>query len=105
MPPYDFHAFLGSIEDLQWHEMIISATQECDRVERLSYSVKGAVKAREAGSVAYAASLKNLLFFLRTNVRPGGASDREFASYRPLVEKLVAKENLKLEALDAFKLR
>ena len=51
--PYNFEAFIRSVEDLHRREMMAEAVAEGDRVEASSYGVPGAVQAREAGSLRY----------------------------------------------------
>ena len=64
--------------------------------------MRGAPRQREMGSTQYASRIKAFLFYLSYWTRPGGTSDAEFACYRPIVEALVAKRQIKPEALDAF---
>ena len=100
---YDFHDFLARMAKLDYHEILRQAEAECQRVEKVSYGVRGAPRQRKFGSVQYASRIKAFLFFMRHHHRPGSASDSEFRSYRDVVKALVQKGEFKPEALYAFK--
>jgi hypothetical protein len=53
--------------------------------------------------VQYTQRIKQFLFFVRYWDRPVGVTDDDFATYRPVVEALVAKGNVKAaEVLKLF---
>ena len=100
---YDFQEFLDAMVGKDYREILVAADRECAAAESRSYGVNGAPRARKMGSTDYARSLKSFLFFLQNGVRPAGASDQEFAKYRPICEALVEKKQFKPSALDIFK--
>ncbi len=102
MQKYNFTEFLASMAKLDHDEILRRADAECDLVERRSYGRKGAVREREFGSSEYAEQIKAFLFFMRSGSRPYGASDEDFQNYRPVVEALVQKGQIKPETLSAF---
>jgi hypothetical protein len=99
-PSYDFDEFLAAMKGRGYREIIHAAQGECAAAERRSFGRKGAVRAREQGSVAYAAELKAFLFWIQTGARPGGAE--RFHSYRVVAQDLVRRGILKPEALAPF---
>jgi len=103
--PYDFQKFIDSVKDFDYLEIIKSAEQRCYELESLSYGRKGAVRAREMGSARLADQLKGLLFWLRTGQKPFGLSDGHFEAWKVICERLVAKQQLKPEALAVFQAR
>jgi len=105
MNPYDFSTFLEKIKDLDWHEMIKVANDRCESVERASSGVRGAPKRRQEGSVEFAHDLKGLLFWLGNGIKPHGLSEGQFQMLRPLCVNLIAKNQLKPEALEVFNRR
>ena len=99
---YDFDAFLDRIMNLQWHEILQAAEQECSAAESVSYGRKGAVAARAAGSTRYAEQLKELLFWLRYGQKPSGIGDAAWRRFRLIAVHLVEIGNLKPEVLQAW---
>ena len=102
---YDFRAFLGSISDSDYLEMIKEAEREAMAVERgLSpgKGVKGIDKQYEYSARKYVELLGGFLFLLRYGIKPDGVSDYDFPSFRPAIEKLVKKGQLKSTILSLF---
>lgn len=99
---YDIQTFIRRNEDKDLLEMIDAANREVIAAEAGSVGVKGAIAKREAGSLKYAGDLKELLFFLRNGIKPFGAGDSLFCSFKPLCEKLVNKNQFKPEILALF---
>lgn len=102
---YDFSTFLEKIKDLDRHEMIRVANEHCRILEEASFGVKGAVKRRQEGSVEFVAKLKELLFWLGNGIKPHSLREDEFQRLRPLCVNLIAKNQLKPEALEVFNRR
>jgi hypothetical protein len=54
-------------------------------------------------ALEYSRLLGGFLFFLRGGIKPSALSDAEFCSFRPVIEKLVGKNQLQMSVLDLFK--
>jgi len=103
-PRFDISEFINMVKDRSYLEIIQTAEQEVRASERLSSGgVKGARKVRERGAGRYEATLKGLLFLLQSGRKPDGVDPDTFASFRPIIENLVAKDQLKPTALEVFK--
>ena len=100
--PYNICQFLPRIAGLSLAAMQLAAEKECADVERTLYGVRGAPKRRDQGGVEYVTKLKELLFFLQSRTRPGGASAGEFAMYKPLAVALVEGGEFPPEVLKLF---
>ena len=92
--PYNFEAFIRSVEDLHRREMMAEAVAEGDRVEASSYGVPGAVQAREAGSLRYIERIGQFAFWLGHGQKPAGVSPEDWSLYKRVTEKLVEKKEL-----------
>jgi hypothetical protein len=105
MRQYDFQAFLNSISDLDYPKMIQEAGQEGMRVQRVlspGRGIKGIDKQYKYKAQKYEELLRGFVFFLRYGTRPSGISDWDFQSFRPVIEKLVEKGQLKSTILSLF---
>lgn len=102
MQPYDFEKFIVQIKELSLHEMIFTANERCTRLEGASFGRKGAVKRRQDGSMEFVEKLKGLLFWLGNGIKPYGLDEYDFQLLKPLCVNLVAKKQLKPEALETF---
>lgn len=100
--PYDIKRFIEDAKNISKGEIIILAQKEVIKVRRCSYFRKGAVKAREQGSLDYAELLKGLIAFLNSESRPMGISDSDFMLFRPLCEVLVQRKQLHPEIIKLF---
>jgi hypothetical protein len=99
---YDFNAFLKNMAKLESHaEIVQAATEECAKAEAASYGHRGALH-QALGSSDYALRVKEFLSFMQHLVRPGTVTDADFAKYRPIVEALVTKGQLKPTVLEQF---
>jgi hypothetical protein len=105
MRQYDFQAFLDRISDLNYFEMIREAEREASAIDAALSPGRGR-KGIDKQYKGEAASYRNLqggfLFFLRYGIKPGGVSDLDFLSFRPVIEKLVKKGQLKDTILSLF---
>lgn len=105
MRQYDFQAFLNSISNLDYFEMIREAEREAMTVERAlspGRGRKGIDKQHKYEAVKYNVLLGGFLFFLKIGIKPAGVSDLDFQSFRPVIEKLVEKGQLKSTILGLF---
>jgi len=100
---YDFGAFLRSIEEQDYEDILRSATREVARVEPSLSGVRGAPERRRLGGFEYVDRLKKFLFFMRSGIRPGGLDDHEFGAYRQICERLVERGQFKPSVLDLFR--
>jgi hypothetical protein len=103
MSPYDFGAFLRSVQDLDYLEILQAAEQQVYGIEPGLSRVRGAPERRRLGGGKYVAKLKKLLFFMRSGVRPGGIDEVDFQAYRPVCVSLVRRGQFKPEILDLFR--
>jgi len=101
-PSYNIKEFVEAIKDEDYVEVIRQANLEVGEPERRSFGVKGAIRARQQGSVEYAAVLKGFLFFMQYGVKPAGVTDSHFQLFHPVCENLVQKGQLKPGILNFF---
>ena len=99
--PYDFQAFLDRMAKLSLVEILVEADAECARTERASAG-RGRGRQRPLGSLKYLRRVKDFTFFMRHDTRPSRVSDEDFASYRPVVDALIAKGQMNSEILELF---
>lgn len=105
MRQYDFQAFLKSISDLSYLEMIREAEREAMAVDHAlspGRGRKGIDKQHKYEAAKYREIQGGFLFFLRYGIKPAGISDWDFQSFRPVIEKLVEKGQLKSTILSLF---
>lgn len=100
--PYNFEAFIRSVEDLDRREMIEEAQVEGDRVHALSYGVPGAVQAREMRSTEYIKRIGHFVFWIGQRVKPSGVSPEDWSLYERVTEKLVEKKQLDPSLLELW---
>ena len=102
MGQFDFTGFLSNCRGLMDVQVILQAQSECARAEGVSFSRKGAVAAREHGSVEYSSNLKGLIFFLENGVRPGGVSESIFGEILSFSRELHEAQKLNPRASKFF---
>ena len=104
--PYNLQKFLGNVGELDYSEMLQASVREATAVEaRLSpgRGGRGINKQYRWIAVEYVRLLKGFIFFLRSGMKPNELSMEEFYCFRPVVEKLVKKGQLKSGVLDLFR--
>lgn len=95
---YNFKEFIYAVKEKDVTEIISIAQHECYEAEqKIRGGMRGAPKAREEGCPQYVNLLKGLNFFLTNGIKPGGVSELEFHSFKPIVESLVQKGIMKGE--------
>jgi hypothetical protein len=99
---YDQGDFIQRAIGRGYDEIIVMAHREATDAERSTAGVKGAVRKRQAGALEYAAFLKGVIFFLQQATKPGGLSQQQFMTIKPLVEDLVRRGIFNQKILDAF---
>jgi len=85
--------------------MILEAERETMAVERAlspGRGVKGIDKQYRDQAVKHRELLGGFLFFLRYGRKPAGISDWDFQSFRPAIDKLAEKGQLKSTILSLF---
>ena len=85
--------------------MIWEAEREAMAVERAlspGRGRKGIEKQYKHRAIEYRELLGGFLFFLRYGIKPSGVSELDFQSFRPAIEKLVEKGQLKSTILSLF---
>ena len=97
---YEFERFIDSLIELGFSEMGEALDHECSRVEANMVG-RGGPQARADGGGAYVARLKHVGHWLHQGTLAPGR--RESMACWRLAEKLVARGELKPEALDAIK--
>jgi len=105
---YDFQAFLNSISDLDYLEMIREAEREGMAVERAlspGRGIKGIDKQYKYKAIKYRDLLGGFLYLLKSGTKPAGVSDLDFPSFRPAIEKLIEKGQLKSAILSLFEVK
>lgn len=101
-PVFKIQEFLDVVVDKSYQEILLLAEEEVSEAEARSSRVKGAVVARIQGSGQYADLLKKFLFFMRYGIKPDGISSDDYALFRPICERLVAKGRFKSSVLGLF---
>ena len=89
---YDTNKFLDSILDKGFPEIIDLTDRELGNVAK-----------SRPGSAKYVDVLKGFLFFMKQGIKPMGVEDADFAKFRSICEKLVAKGQFTPNILDYFK--
>ena len=105
MRRYDFQAFLDSISDLDYLGMIKEAECEAMAVDHAlspGRGRKGIDKQHKYEAAKYREIQGRFLFFLRYGIKPSGITDEDFQSFRPVIEKLVEKGQLKSTILSLW---
>ena len=103
VPAYDFGAFLRSVRDLDYQEIIQAAENQVYAIEPGLTRARGAPERRRLGGGKYVAKLKKFLFFMRSGIRPGTVDDLDFQAYRSVCASLVRRGQFKPEILDLFR--
>lgn len=99
---YNIDKFLKRIEGKNLPDIIKYGEEEIHRAEKNSFNIKGAAKNREAGSIEYAQQIKEILFLLHHEQRPGTIEDYLLKSLMPICKRLVAKKQLNADVMKIF---
>jgi|SRR5579872_2625677 len=94
--------FVDSVKASSLARIIADTGREVDLAEYASFTAKNATDFKKRGSVHYAETLKGLLFLLRYGRKPDGVSPVDFQLFRPIIDGLVGRGELKSEALQLF---
>ena len=96
---FDFEQFVDSVMDLGFMEMFQALSEECVRVEA-SMKGRGGPQARADGGAEYVGRIKRVLFWFHHSALAD--TGQEAITCQRIAERLVAKGQLKPEALEVF---
>jgi hypothetical protein len=99
---YKFVDFIEKVKDMDYHDIMEYGDREVARMENMSYSDTGSESDRNMEVMELSEQIKAFLLFLRQGIKPIGVSAYDFRLYRIVVEYLVAKEQMKPEAIEIF---
>ena len=94
--------FVDTVKGLSLARIMSDTEREVDLAEYASFASKGSRDFKRRGSVHYAETLKGLMFLLRYGRKPDGVSPVDFQLFRPIIDGLVNRGELKSEALQLF---
>ena len=99
---YKFVDFIEKVKDMDYNDIMEYGDKEVARMENMSYSDTGSESDRNMEVMELSEQIKAFLLFLRQGIKPIGVSAYDFRLYRIVVEYLVAKEQMKPEAIEIF---
>jgi hypothetical protein len=99
---YNFVDFIEKVKDLDYHDIMNYSNREVDKMESILYSNRGAEKDINFKNKKYSEEIKAFILFISKGIKPVGVSAYDFRLYRIVVEYLVAKEQMKPEAIEIF---
>jgi len=99
---YNFEDFIEMVKDMDYHDIMNYGDREVANLESKSYSNLGVEKDINLESKKYSDQIKAFLLFMSQGIKPMGVSAYDFRLYRIVVEYLVAKEQMKPEAIEIF---
>ena len=99
---YNFVDFIEKVKDMDYHDIINYGDREVAKMESELYSNLGAEKDIDMERKKYFDQINAFLLFMSQGIKPMGVSAYDFRLYRIVVEYLVAKEQMKPEAIDIF---
>jgi len=94
--------FVDSVKALARVRIMADTEREMGLAEYASFTSKTSRDFKRRGSVHYAETLMGLMFLLRYGRKPNGVSPVDFLSFRPIIDGLVSRGELKSEALQLF---
>jgi hypothetical protein len=99
---YDFVDFIEKVKDMDYRDIMMYGDREVAEMESESNSNPGPEMDRNMERKKYSDQIKAFLIFMRHSIKPMGVSAYDFRLYRIVVEYLVAKEQMKPEAIEIF---
>ena len=99
---FNFVDFIEKVKDMDFNDIMNYGNSELARMESMSHLNNGDENDSNAESTKYSKQIKAFLLFMSQGIKPVGISAYEFRLYRIVVEYLVAKEQMKPEAIDIF---
>jgi hypothetical protein len=99
---YNFADFIEKVKDMDYHDIMKYGNREVAEMESILYSNREAEKDMNIENKKYSEQIKAFILFISKGIKPVGVSAYDFRLYRIVVEYLVAKEQMKQEAIDVF---
>ena len=99
---YNFVDFIETVKDMDYQDIVSYGDREIARMKSISSSNNGGEIDNNSESAKYSEQIKAFLLFISQGIKPMGLSAYEFRLYRIVVEYLVAKEQMKPEAIEVF---
>ena len=99
---YNFVDFIEKVKDMDYHDIMKYGDREVADMESRFFSNLGDEIVINTENKKYSDQIKAFLFFMRQGMKPMGVSAFDFKLYRIVVEYLVAKGQMKPEAIDIF---
>jgi len=99
---YNFEGFIEIVKDMDYHDIMKVGDREVAEMESIPTSNLGTGMDLDMDRKKYSDQIKAFLSFMRQGIKPEGISAYDFKLYRIVVEYLVAKEQMKPEAIEIF---
>ena len=99
---YNFVDFIEKVKDMDYRDIMNYGDREVANMESKSYSNLGAEKEINMENKIYSDKIRAFLLFMSQGIKPMGVSAYEFRLYRIVIEYLVAKGQMKPEAIEIF---
>jgi len=99
---HKFVDFIETVKDMDYQDILNYGDKEVAGMESLSHSNLGTEIDGIMEIVKYSEQIRAFLLFMRQGIKPIGVSLYDFRLYRIVVEYLVAKEQMKPEAIEIF---
>jgi hypothetical protein len=99
---YNFVDFIEHVKDMDYQDIMKYGDREVAKMESMSYLNPGAENNVNVEVTKYSEQIKAFLLFMSQGIKPMGVSAFDFRLYRIVVEYLVAKEQMKPEAIEIF---
>ena len=99
---YNFVDFIEHVKDMDYQDIMNYGDREVAKMESMSYLNPGSENNENMEITKYSEQIKAFLLFMSKGIKPIGISAFDFRLYRIVVEYLVAKEQMKPEAIEIF---
>ena len=97
-----FVDFIEKVKDMDYPDILEVGDREVVEMDSKLHSGPGAEMEMFMEGKEYSDQIKAFLSFMRQGIRPKGVSPYDFRLYRIVVEYLVAKGQMKPEAIELF---
>ena len=89
----DFSHFVAAIKDKTYEDIIYLADQEATAAERIFFRNNADNRERKKCGQKYAAILKKLIAYMRSNVRPQNSEDEYVELFAMILDSVISTEN------------